>query len=82
MAYTYIVECADGTYYTGWTTDLDKRIKTHNEGRGARYTRGRTPVRLVYSEFYTDRRQAQSREEIIKRLSRAEKEQLIALNGK
>ncbi|MEN6414512.1 MAG: GIY-YIG nuclease family protein [Veillonellales bacterium] len=77
MAYTYIVECADGTYYTGWTTDLDKRLKAHNQGRGARYTRGRGPVRLVYSEVHTDRRQAQSREEIIKQFSRKEKERLI-----
>ena len=48
MNYTYILKCKDGTLYTGWTNDLDKRVKAHNEGRGAKYTRSRTPVELVY----------------------------------
>lgn len=76
-AYTYILECADGTLYTGWTTDLEKRVQAHNEGRGAKYTRGRGPVRLCYFEKFDDKIAAQSREWHIKRLSREEKRALI-----
>lgn len=76
-AYTYILECADGTLYTGWTTDLEKRVQAHNEGRGAKYTRGRGPVRLRYFEEFDDKIAAQSREWHIKRLSREEKRALI-----
>ncbi len=76
--YVYIVKCSDGSYYTGWTTDLDKRIKAHNAGvRGAKYTRGRRPVTLVYYEEYETSKEAQSREWHIKQLNRKEKEQLI-----
>lgn len=76
--YVYIVKCSDGSYYTGWTTDLDKRVKEHNAGvRGAKYTRGRRPVTLVYYEEYETSNEAQSREWHIKRLKRNEKEQLI-----
>ena len=77
MNYTYLVECADGTLYCGWTNDLDKRMKAHNEGRGAKYTRSRLPVRLVYSESFETKEEAMSRECGIKRLSRKEKLKLI-----
>ena len=82
MNYTYILECADGTYYTGWTNDLEKRVQDHNEKKGAKYTRGRTPVRLVYREGFETKKEALQREAAIKRLSRAEKEALIAKQNK
>lgn len=77
MCYTYIVECRDKTLYTGWTTDLEKRVKAHNEGRGAKYTKNRSPVRLVYYEQYETKQEAMKREYAIKQLTRREKEQLI-----
>jgi len=77
MNYTYILECSDGTFYVGWTNNLKKRIKTHNQGKGAKYTRGRTPVNLVYWEEYDSRSDAQKREITIKNYSRKEKERLI-----
>lgn len=77
-AYTYIVECADGSLYTGWTTDLIKRIGAHNSGTGAKYTNGRTPVKLVYFEEYPDKKTAQQREYAIKSLPRKRKIALIA----
>jgi putative endonuclease len=77
MTFVYMVECADGTYYTGWTADLDRRIAAHNAGRGGRYTRSRRPVKLVYWEEHPDRRSAQQRELALKRLSRARKTTLI-----
>lgn len=76
MSYTYIVKCSDGTYYTGWTTDPERRVKEHNAGRGARYTRHRRPVELVYVEEHPDRSSAMSREYKIKKLSHAQKESL------
>ncbi|MFC6719693.1 GIY-YIG nuclease family protein [Natrialbaceae archaeon GCM10025810] len=75
----YVIECADGTLYTGYTTDLDRRIAEHNAGDGAKYTRGRTPVRLRYRERYDSKSEAMSREYEIKQLTRAEKERLIGL---
>ena len=75
--FVYMVECADQTLYTGWTTDVERRLKAHNAGLGARYTRQRGPVRLVYVEEVADRRTALKRELQIKRLSRAEKLKLI-----
>jgi putative endonuclease len=75
--YTYIVECSDGTYYTGWTTDLERRVKTHNAGRGAKYTRLRRPVRLVYHEPQPDRSSAMKREYVIKAMGRDKKRKLI-----
>ena len=75
--YAYILECADGTYYCGYTNDLDKRIETHNAGKGAKYTRARLPVRLVYSEEYDTKEEAMSREWHLKQLSRAQKDVLI-----
>lgn len=78
MFFTYIVECADGSLYTGWTTDLTRRVAAHNAGRGAYYTRLRRPVRLVYWEHHATRAEAQRRENAIKRLRRAAKLELIA----
>lgn len=77
-AYTYIVECADGTLYTGWTTDLQNRLEDHNNGTGAKYTSGRTPVQLVYVEECPDKKTACRREYALKRLPRAKKMALIA----
>lgn len=77
MNYTYIVQCNDGTLYTGWTNNLDKRIKAHNEGRGAKYTKSRLPVTLVYYETYESKEEAMSREWAIKRLRRYQKEKLL-----
>ena len=75
--YCYILECADGTYYTGWTVDPERRVAMHNKGRGARYTRTRCPVKLVYVEELPDRTSAMKREIAIKRLGRAGKGKLI-----
>ena len=75
--YCYILACADGTYYSGWSTDPQRRCREHNAGRGARYTRSRRPVRLVYMEELPDRASAMRREIQIKRLSRQGKEKLI-----
>ncbi len=76
-AYAYILECADGTLYTGWTNDLEKRLAAHNAGQGAKYTRGRRPVRLIYRETFDSKEEAQAREWAIKHLSRSEKLALI-----
>ena len=76
-AYVYMVECGDGTYYTGWTTDLENRLAAHNAGTGARYTRSRGPVRLIYMETFVEKTAAQRREWAIKKLTRAQKEQLV-----
>jgi putative endonuclease len=73
-----MVECADKTYYTGWTNDLANRLAAHNAGTGARYTRGRGPVRLVYTEECDNKQSAQRREWAIKKLTRAQKEQLVS----
>jgi putative endonuclease len=75
--FVYILRCADDTLYTGYTTELVRRIQEHNEGKGAKYTRGRGPVELVYVEEAADRSLGQSREEAIKRLTRSQKEELI-----
>lgn len=77
MHHTYIVRCADGSLYTGWTTDLDRRVAAHNGGCGAKYTRSRRPVTLVYHETFATKEEALRRECAIKRLSRAEKLRLI-----
>lgn len=77
MNYVYILLCADGTYYIGWTTDPKKRERVHNSGKGAKYTRCRLPVKIVYLEEFSSRQEAMSREWHLKRLSRAEKIQLI-----
>ncbi|MEO8357500.1 MAG: GIY-YIG nuclease family protein [Chloroflexota bacterium] len=76
--YCYIVECADGTYYTGWAIDPVRRVAVHNKGRGARYTRMRLPVKLVYVEEVPDRTAAMKRERAIKKMTRAQKGKLIS----
>ncbi len=77
MFYTYILQCADGTLYTGWTDDLVKRLRTHNAGNGSKYTRARLPVVLKYSESFETKNEAMRRECAIKKLSRSEKAVLI-----
>jgi putative endonuclease len=77
--YCYILECADGSYYTGWSVDPLKRLLVHNTGNGARYTRGHRPTRLVYVEELPDRSSAQKREHAIKRMDHARKSKLIKL---
>ncbi|MGI6019435.1 MAG: GIY-YIG nuclease family protein [Marvinbryantia sp.] len=78
MNYTYILKCSDNTFYTGWTNNLAKRLSAHNQGKGAKYTKGRTPVILVYYECFSAKSDAMRREYEIKQLSRQEKEALIA----
>ena len=80
MNYTYIVECSDGTLYTGWTNDLDKRILAHNAGKGAKYTKTRTPVVLVYREAFASKQEAMRREYQIKQLTKSQKMKLIVEN--
>ena len=80
MNYTYILKCADGTLYCGWTNDLEKRLKAHNAGKGAKYTRSRLPVTLVYYESFETAVEAQKREYRIKRLSKKEKLLLICVD--
>ena len=77
MNFTYIVRCNDGTYYTGWTNDIEKRVKTHNEGKGAKYTKTRRPVTLVYYESFQTKEEAMRREWEIKQLTRKQKEKLV-----
>ncbi len=77
MNYTYILRCADGTLYTGWTNDLERRLAAHNAGKGSKYTSSRRPVELVYREEWGTKEQAMSRERQIKRLTRSEKLALI-----
>jgi len=76
--YCYIVECSDGTYYTGWAVDPERRVTVHNKGRGAKYTKTRLPVKLVYIEELPDRNSAMKREIAIKRMQRGRKVKLIA----
>ncbi len=78
MNYTYILCCADGTLYTGWTTNLEKRVLLHNAGKGAKYTKSRRPVTLVYFETFPTREEAMRREAAIKRLSKAQKLALLS----
>ena len=80
--FTYILRCADGSYYTGWTNDLEKRVRTHNAGQGAKYTRSRRPVRLVYQEAFDTKEEAMRREWELKQLTRAQKNRLIQEAGR
>ena len=75
--FVYVLECADGTYYTGYTTDVERRVAEHDAGEGAKYTRGRTPVELVHVEAHATRSAAMRREYEVKQLSRGEKERLV-----
>ncbi|WP_251860849.1 GIY-YIG nuclease family protein [Clostridium sp. Marseille-Q2269] len=81
MAYVYILECKDGTLYTGWTTDIERRISEHNKGTGAKYTRARRPVVLKYFEKFNTNREAMKREYEIKTFSRKDKIKLIDYNS-
>ncbi len=76
-AWVYILRCADGTLYTGWTCDLEGRVKTHNEGKGAKYTRGRLPAELCHSERFETKEEAMRREYAIKKMTRGAKLSLI-----
>ena len=82
MNYCYMLRCADGSLYTGWTKDLEQRLQTHNAGRGGKYTRSRLPVELVYREEFETKEEAMSREWHLKRLTRQEKLRLIAGAGR
>lgn len=77
MEFVYIIKCADDTLYTGWTNNLDKRISDHNKGLGAKYTKGRGPVELLYYEVFETKSEALKREYYIKTLTREEKLKLI-----
>lgn len=77
MNYTYILQCSDGSYYTGWTNNLEKRIQDHNAGKGAKYTKPRRPVALIYYETFETKEDAMRREYAIKQMTRGEKEKLI-----
>ncbi len=78
--FVYILQCADGTLYTGWTTDLQARLRAHNAGKGAKYTKARLPVRIVYSESLSSKNEAMRRESAIKRLKRARKLELAGID--
>ena len=78
MPFVYIVRCADGSLYTGWTTDLARRVAQHNAGRGSHYTRTHRPVELIYQEEVSNRSAAMRRERALKKLDRERKERLIA----
>ena len=75
--YTYMLRCSDGSLYTGYTTDIESRLRAHNSGKGAKYTRSRLPVSLAYCETYTTKNEAMSREAVIKQLTKVQKEALI-----
>ena len=77
MCYTYILKCSDGTFYTGWTNDLKHRMKSHNAGTGAKYTRARLPVQLVYYEEFQSKQEAMKREYAIKQLTKKDKQILL-----
>ena len=82
MNYTYILECSDGTLYTGWTNDIEKRLEAHNSGHGAKYTRARRPVKLVYLETFKTKEEAMSREYSIKQIPRKKKLEMIKTYSK
>ena len=79
-AYMYVGECCDGTYYTGYTTDVKKRIAVHNSGKGAKYTRARLPVKLIYVEGFDSKEEAMSAEALLKRKKRPQKERFLSEN--
>ena len=82
MYYTYILKCSDGSLYCGYTNNPEKRVAIHNEGKGAKYTRSRLPVELVYLESFLEKKEALKRECEIKKLKRCEKLKLLEENGK
>lgn len=75
--YMYLLECADGSLYCGWTNHLEERVRAHNEGRGAKYTKSRRPVTLVYYEEFATKQEAMQREWAVKQLDRKKKRELI-----
>ena len=75
--FTYMLRCADNTLYSGYTTDLERRIKAHNAGRGAKYTRSRLPAKLVYFETFSTKSEALKREAALKKLTHKQKENVI-----
>ena len=77
LHYVYVLQCADGSLYTGWTTNVPRRVKTHNRGKGAKYTRSRLPVTIQRIEVYETKSEALRREREIKHMSRQQKQQLI-----
>lgn len=77
MNYTYILECKDGSLYTGWTNHLEKRVSDHNQGKGAKYTKGKRPVELIYFETFMTKEEAMKRECAIKKMSRRQKLELV-----
>ena len=79
-AYMYVVECRDGSYYTGYTTDVKKRLAVHNSGKGAKYTRARLPVKLIYVEGFVSKEEAMSAEVLLKRKKRPQKERFLFEN--
>ena len=81
MYYIYILKCSDDTYYTGYTNNIEKRFRAHNSKKGAKYTKGRTPVTLVYQESFESKTEALKREHAIKQMSRSEKEKLINIKA-
>lgn len=81
MFYIYILECSDGTYYTGYTDNPERRLAVHNSGKGAKYTKTRRPVKMIYTEAFETKSEAMRREAGIKRLTRKEKENLVYGNA-
>ncbi len=81
MYYIYILKCSDDTYYTGYTNNIEKRFRAHNNKKGAKYTKGRTPVTLVYQESFESKTEALKREYAIKQMSRSEKEKLMNIKA-
>ena len=81
MWFLYVLECSDGSFYTGISNNLEKRITEHNSGKGSKYARARLPVRLIYSECVETKSQALKREIEVKRLTRTQKEQLVGKNN-
>ena len=79
-AYMYVVECRDGSYYTGYTTDVKRRLAVHNSGKGAKYTRARLPVKLIYVEGFASKEEAMSAESLLKRKKRPQKERFLSEN--
>lgn len=77
MNYVYILRCNDGSLYTGWTNNLEKRFKAHSEGKGAKYTKGRGPLELVYYEEFEEKNDAMKREYAIKKMTKAQKNTMI-----
>ena len=77
MNYTYILKCKDGSLYTGWTNDLEQRVAAHNTGKGAKYTKARRPVELVYFEEFETKEKAMKREYAIKQMARKDKLELV-----